>query len=223
MTGARLTALILAVALTVVACDSGAYQTANGFVKKWTGASIRQTLRYTLGIPTGSSIIDDMVDSQRAADQMAVAEKLYKAAIENNDRGGLETATDLADQAIVLRPEDWRYRIVRASLAIQQGDVVEMGFQLSEARPRPDDNDLTSPDSRDEAREIRSATIVEFEKLAARLQFHDRGPCESFFLQLRNLYQDRLRDGGDTTDPGRNQQQADRYDGLYQQCATLPR
>lgn len=223
MTRSRLTVLLLAVALTVAACDSGAYQTANGFVKKWTGATIRQTLRYTLGISTGSSIIDDMVDSKRAADEMAVAERLYQSAIENNDRGGLETATDLVDQAIKLRPEDWRYRIVRASLAIQQGDAAEMGFQLGEARPRPEDNDLTSPDAVDEARQIRTATIAEFEKLAARLRFHNRGPCESFYLQLRNMYEDRLRDGGETTDPARNQQQVDLYDGLYQQCATLPR
>ena len=134
----RLAVLSFVVILSVGACDSNtqAYQFVNSFIRKWTGHTIKETLRYTLGIPTGSSWKDDLIDQQRADDTFETAQKLYEAALKQNSQEFLQTATDLVDQAIKLEPNDYRYRLTRASLAMQQGNSQEMDFQIQEAFSR---------------------------------------------------------------------------------------
>ena len=216
----RLLLLLLVLALGVGACDANtaAYQSLNSFVRKWTGHTIKETLRYTLGIPTGSSWKDALIDAQRADDAFEVAQKLYEAALRENSREFLETATDLVDQAIKLAPDDYRYRITRASLAMQQGDGQEMSYQLGEALVRV--KNPSSPEGQEETARIRDAEIAEFDKLASRLRFHNRGPCEAFYSELRHAYATRA--GSSAAKPGDAEAEA-RYEGLYQQCATLPR
>jgi len=215
----RLAVLSFVVILSVGACDSNtqAYQFVNSFIRKWTGHTIKETLRYTLGIPTGSSWKDDLIDQQRADDTFEAAQKLYEAALKQNSTEFLQTATDLVDQTIKLEPNDYRYRLTRASLAMQQGNAQEMDFQIQEAFSRV--KDPTSPDGQEETQKVRNTEISEFQKLADRLRFHNRGPCEAFYLELRNAYQKRAATSA--AQSGDNDAAA-RYDGVFQQCATLP-
>ena len=218
----RLGPLLLALVLLVgvAGCDTQAYRALNRFVRQWTGATIAQTLRYTFGISTGSSWVDAMVDDQKASDEMKKAELLYYLAITNNDRGSLEEAKTYADDAIRLRPTDYRFRITRAAIAIQQGDYSEMDFQMSEQYPRGPA--AGSDEYRQELREIRNAQLVTFEELASRLNFKGRKSCETFYLNVWQIYQHRVDDGGEPSDRDRNRAQAAKYLGLYQGCAALP-
>jgi hypothetical protein len=215
----RLLALAFVLAICLGACDANtqAYQFVNSFVKTWTGHTMKETLRYTLGIPTGSSLKDDFIDQQRADDTFEVAQKLYEAALAQNSREFLETATDLIDQAIKLQPNDYRFRITRASLAMQQADLTGMSFQLSEAFTKVENP--SSVDGQKETEKIRDAEIAEFEKLAARLKFHNRGPCEGFYAELRDAYHKRNQSAGAQAGDLDAER---RYDAIYQQCATLP-
>src|ERR1051325_1146883 len=106
----RLPAFLLMAMLVfgVAGCDvnTEAYQSLNSFWRKWTGATIKQTLRYTMGIPTGSSDIDDIVDGKKEADKLWAADKLWDLAVASD-------SLTVLDQALALRPNDWRYRITR--------------------------------------------------------------------------------------------------------------
>jgi hypothetical protein len=216
----RFLVLAFVLAICLGACDANtqAYQFVNSFVRKWTGHTIKETLRYTLGIPTGSSWKDDLIDQSRADDTFEVAQKLYEAALKENSREFLETATDLVDQAIKLQPNDYRYRITRASLAMQQADTPGMSFHLTEAFGKV--KNPSSVEGQLETEKVRDAEIAEFDKLAGRLKFHNRGPCEAFAAELRDAYHKRNQSAG--AQPGDLDGER-RYDAMYQQCATLPR
>jgi hypothetical protein len=215
----RIVALAFVLAICLAACDANtqAYQFVNSFVRKWTGHTIKETLRYTLGIPTGSSWKDDLIDQQRADDTFEVAQKLYEAAIKDNSPEFLHTATDLMDQAIKLEPNDYRYRITRASLAMQQADTSGMSFQLSEAFSKVENP--SSVDGQLATEKIRDTEIAEFEKLAGRLKFHNRGPCEAFAAELRDAYHKRRLSAGVQ---GGDLDSEQHYDAVFQHCATLP-
>ncbi len=201
--------------LTVAACDANteSYKAVNSFWKKWTGATIKQTLRYTLGTPTGSSIVDDLVDSKKEADKLWAADKLWDLAVATD-------SINVIDQALALRPNDWRYRITRARMLLQAGDTHGFNLELADAEPFKSDDPAVANVTDQEAA-IRNQRITELTGLEQSLstRFKSRSQCTELYGQLRNDLRRRFQEG-----QGR---QADldtaaRYDVAYNNCASLP-
>ena len=76
------------------------------------------------GGTTGDPELDAVLDVYNVINTMNQADKLMGAARDNRD-------ADAMDSAIEMRPGDWTYRVSRAVLALEQGDVA-MAEQQSE-------------------------------------------------------------------------------------------
>jgi len=172
----------------------------------------------TLGISTGNSMIDDIVDAHKAADELAAADKIWQQAEVAALPGGLDAAAALLDNAISLRPDDWRYRISRAAVAIEQGDVREFDYQLAQTNPDSQASAEAQATEQASIREQKIMTLTLVEPVMAG-QFTSAATCTEFYGELRNLYQHRF---DDSTHSQRDLDQVAKYDGLVKGCASLP-
>jgi hypothetical protein len=76
---------------------------------------------------TGDAETDAILDAYQVIDNMHRADKLM-------DEGRDARDASKMDQAIAMRPGDWTYRVSRAGLALEQGDVGQYNAQFDAAR-----------------------------------------------------------------------------------------
>lgn len=76
---------------------------------------------------TGDAEVDAVLDAYEVIDTIHKADQLMAEGSRNRDASKM-------DEAITMRPGDWTYRVSRAALALEQGDIGQYKTQFDAAR-----------------------------------------------------------------------------------------
>lgn len=83
---------------------------------------------------TGDAEVDAVLDAYEVIDTMHKADNLMSEGSRDRDASKM-------DEAIAMRPGDWTYRVSRAALALEQGDIGLYKTQFNAARAGSQDKD----------------------------------------------------------------------------------
>jgi hypothetical protein len=127
---------------------------------------------------TGDAEVDAVLDAYEVIDTMHRADKLMT-------EGSRERDAATMDEAINMRPGDWTYRVSRAGLALEQGDIGLYQAQFDAAR--------AGSLGRDPQWFI-DQSIGEFQQVETRLMaggFTSNEQCRELYGNLADLYSQR--------------------------------
>ena len=126
---------------------------------------------------TGDDETDAVINAYEVIDTLHKADELMAEGSRNRDASKM-------DEAIELRPGDWTYRVARAGLALEQGDVGQAVKQIEAAQI----GGQGAPPL-----DFLDQSIAEFEKVENRIggKFKSDEQCFELYGGLASLYRER--------------------------------
>jgi hypothetical protein len=126
----------------------------------------------------GDEETDAVLDAYEVIDNMHKADELMDEGVRDRDAGKM-------DQAINMRPGDWTYRVSRAGLALEQGDLAQYQSQYNAAQSASQGKDPVW---------VTTQSIGEFEQVEDTLGwqgFQNNDQCRELYGVLSRLYNQR--------------------------------
>ena len=111
----RLIGLVLSLAFLVAACGQEDSAFVEDFIKSWLLAHPIEVIAAKTPFGSGDPMIDAAVEGQEVISAQDDADKEFQKAYVNGD-------TQTMDDLIAKHPNDWGYKVDRASVALEQGE-----------------------------------------------------------------------------------------------------